>query len=118
MQVMQTVCNTNGKGFYTATATAVAIVGVELRLYSLTPESGELKVYFDASKWDVRKNSLIYSDPLFEREFKAYLTSQGLVGDDIMYSEFGMQGKDYVSFDFDQDFKQSWEDKFGTITVE
>lgn len=65
-------------------------------------EFGELRVYFDVKTCDVRKDGLIYTDDQFIAELKAALNDMGFEPeevDDVYYSEQGMQGEDYVSFD-------------------
>jgi hypothetical protein len=84
---------TNGKGFWTKAAKEVSILFME--------EVGrELRVYFDIASWSVKTDGLIYTDPLFLKDLKIYLTNQGKkYADKIDYSENGMQGDDYVSLD-------------------
>lgn len=95
--------NTNGEGFWTHRAAEVQITGLELCKYQ------ELRVYFDPASWNC-ENEIIYTDPLFEEELKAELKRLGM-GDDICYSESGMQGRDYVSFDAGDDFVKTWKGK-------
>jgi hypothetical protein len=45
-----------------------------------------------------------------------FIKQHGLVVD-LCYSEQGMQGDDYVSFDIGADFLRSWEAKFGVDSV-
>ena len=53
-------------------------------------------------------DGLIYTDPLFLEEFKLLLAQESLDNSDISYSEQGMQGDDYVSFDVGYNFLKSW----------
>jgi hypothetical protein len=78
---------------------------------------GELRVYFDTDTWDVNSDGLIYTDRQFERELQEFLNSQGLAGEDVSYSEAGMQGDDYVSCDVGAAFLQSWMAKFGVDSL-
>ena len=65
---------------------------------------GELRVYFDTSTWDVENDGLIYTDEAFLESVRvAFGTS------DIHYSEQGMQGTDFVSFDVGFDFLRNYE---------
>ena len=64
---------------------------------------GELLVYFDRETWDVDKDGLIYTDKGFLRDLRKYQTEHGL-SDNVGYSEYGMQGKDFVSFDVGAEF--------------
>ena len=78
-----------------------------------SPDYGELCVYFEVQTWDVRKHGLIYTDRLFIKQLQEFLTAHGLPGDDVCYSEQGMQGDDYVSLDAGTEFYKAWMEKFG-----
>ena len=78
-----------------------------------SPDYGELCVYFEVQTWDVRKHGLIYTDKRFLKELRAFLKLQGLPGDDVEYSEQGMQGDNYVSLDVGKKFMKAWGKKFG-----
>lgn len=108
MTILATL-HTNGLGFWSKAAKAVNIVKLALP-YNDEDEFGELRVYFDSS-WNVNEDGLIYSDQLFMRELERYLTSQGYDGNDVMYSEQGMQGEDFVSCDVGPEFIASWNRK-------
>ncbi len=64
-------------------------------------------MYFAESSWTVSNDGYIYGDPRFIVDFKSILITGGFseraVGG-VYYSESGMQGKDYVSFDINTDF--------------
>lgn len=117
---MQTVIlNTDGKrGLWSNVARAVRIVDMQLGYVSDEGDFGELCVYFDTKTWDVKKDGLIYTDRLFERELQELLTAHGLAGKDVGYSEQGMQGDNYVSCDVGEKFLKSWAAKFGQETVD
>ena len=70
---------------------------------------GELRVYFGDS-WDIYEEGLIYTDKLFIKELKEILVTMGFDDYDVSYSEQGMQGKDYVSFDIGKNFFNTWEE--------
>ena len=114
--------NTNGKGLWSRARCAVGIE--DMRLGYLdddeNPEFGELRVYFDSDSWDTRPcgYGLIYTDPQFLRELREFLKQHGLAGNDVDYSEQGMQGIDYVSCDVGEKFLNSWKKKFGTLEVD
>lgn len=74
---------------------------------------GELCVYFNPSSWDVGEDGLIYSDKEFEAGVKKYLNEMGLSGDDITYSEQGLQSRNCVSFDAGDLFVKSWVKQYG-----
>lgn len=96
---------TDGSGLWSKHEAKVSITH-----YSLLPCSralGELRVYFDRRSWSVKKHGLIYTDKYFLTDLKLALTSEGyspkaLRG--LHYSEQGMQGDDYVSFDAGEAF--------------
>ena len=71
---------------------------------------GELRVFFDTETWKTEKDGLIYTDKLFLIELRKYLISIGFCGDDVGYSEQGMQGYNYVSLDIGEKFIKSWLD--------
>ena len=115
---MQTVIfNTSGDGYWSTVAKAVRIVDMRLGYVADDKEFGELRVYFDTATWDVEEDGLIYTDKLFLRELRSFLNAQGLAGDDVDYSEQGMQGEDFVSLDVGADFIASWEAKFGADSL-
>jgi len=108
MRKVTTTLNTDGCGYWSEVAKPVKIVGINLPYVNDEEDFGELLVMFDKKTWDVNKDGLIYTDRQFEEELKAFLTTIGLAGEDITYSEQGMQGDDYVSFDVGEAFIQSY----------
>ena len=94
---MTVTFNTNGKGYWSNTAKAVRIVDMRLGYVSDERDFGELCVYFNTEDWDVNALGLIYTDKQFKAELNAFLVAQGLCA--VEYSEQGMQGDNYVSFD-------------------
>lgn len=101
---VRAILHTNGKGLYTKTAASVEIL--ELELASIAEDDGEyhgeLCVYFDGTTWDVEKNNVIYTDPLFLTETQAMLEKLGIASTGVDYSERGWQGIVHVSFDVGQ----------------
>ena len=91
--------NTNGKGYWSRTATAVEVTGLQLSYINDELDFGELRVRFTAASWDTAKHGLIYTDAQFMTELKELLTSMGFDASDVDYSEQGMQGDTYVSCD-------------------
>ena len=99
--------NTNGRGFWSRTATAVDVTKMYLQYCNSEKDFGELCVYFatddfTANEWDVSVDGLIYTDKLFLQELRAYLQTIGFSeseANDVSYSEQGMQGDAYVSCD-------------------
>jgi len=92
--------HTNGKGFWSREAREVRVTRISCRNEYYQPDikCAELRVYFTKGTWDIAKHGLIYSDPRFLRELRAALKAAGLKGH-VDYTEQGMQGRDYVSFD-------------------
>jgi len=80
----------------------VRVCSLELGYVSEDGECGELRVYFDEDTWNTDVDGLIYTDALFGIELLNLLTDYGIQGS-VCYSEQGMQGYDYVSFDVDGD---------------
>lgn len=104
IQITATV-KTSGTGLWSTVAKSVKVTGAEALLLDNT--FGELRVYFDTKTWNVNHYGLIYTDQQFLDELRDRLSAMGFSTgaiNDIHYSEQGMQGKDYVSFDIDADF--------------
>ena len=106
------IFNTYGNGYWSRTAKSVEIVDMQLGYVADELDFGELRVYFNTDTWDVNKDGLIYTDTQFKRELQEFLTAHGLPGDDVCYSEQGMQGDDYVSLDAGTAFYKAWMQKF------
>ena len=111
---MQVIFNTNGMGYWSNKAKSVRITDMRVTYVNDEQDFGELCVYFNTEDWDVNKDGLIYTDKQFCNELQAFLTAHGLPGEDIGYSEQGMQGDNYVSLDIvGAEFLQAWSAKFG-----
>ena len=100
--------HTNGSGYWSSKAKAVSITDLQIAYLSDECDFGELCVHFNTDSWRPDKDGLIYTDKQFMRELQAYLTSVGLAGHDVGYSEQGMQGDNYVSCDVGKAFVDSW----------
>ena len=103
---------TSGRGFWSTRKASVRITELRLGFVSKNEQFGELRVHFNTDDWRVDQHGLIYTDPMFMRELRTYLTSIGLVGKDVSYSEQGMQGDNYVSCDIGEKFIKSYRAKF------
>lgn len=113
---MRTVTfKTDGKGYWSRTATAVQITDMRVTYVNDERDFGELRVYFNKDDWDVNKQGLIYTDRQFMQELREFLDSQALQGQDVDYSEQGMQGDDYVSCDVGEKFLAAWDARFDTL---
>ena len=102
-----TTLHTNGKGLWSDKATAVSITSLDLQYINNERDFGELCVHFNTNDWDVDTDGLIYTDPLFKAELRAYLQQLGFTAEeanDVEYSEAGMQCEHYVSCDVGLDF--------------
>jgi hypothetical protein len=102
-----TTLHTNGLGLWSTKATAVSITSLDLQYISNERDFGELCVHFNTQDWDVDTDGLIYTDPLFKAELRAYLQMLGFTAEeanDVEYSEAGMQCEHYVSCDVGLDF--------------
>jgi hypothetical protein len=109
----QVVFNTNGEGYWSDDIKPVTITDMQIDYINEELDFGELRVYFDTTTWNTQDSDVIYTDPQFMREMRAFLDSHGLAGADVDYSERGMQGEDYVSCDVGKAFLDSWARKFG-----
>ena len=111
------IIHTNGDGHWSKHARPVGIIDLQIGYIDDDLEFGELRVVFDTDTWDTKLHGLIYTDRKFIDELRTYLYSVGLVGIDAEYSEQGMQGRNFVSFDIGKSFIDSWERKFpGSIS--
>ena len=99
---------TAGDGYWSNKARAVDVTRITVPYINEEGDFGELKVYFTKDSWDVDNDGLIYTDSQFLDELRAKLNEAGLDGDDVDYSEQGMQGDNYVSLDVGEDFLQSF----------
>lgn len=124
---MDVIFKTNGKGIWSNRKASVRILDmVCLGGYSFSdegemPSYGELVVVFDtkvlsATSWSTDKDGLIYTDPAFLKDLRAFLREHGLPGNDVQYSEQGMQGDSYVSLDVGKRFVKAWIQKFGALS--
>jgi hypothetical protein len=112
------VFNTSGTGYWSSVINAeIRITDIKLMQGTQWEDDheihGELRVYFDTETWDVNEHGLIYTDKLFIKQLREFLVQHGLPGDDVCYSEQGMQGNDYVSLDAGTKFYEAWMEKFG-----
>lgn len=107
---------TGGDGLWSKCVKPVEVTSLVLDQYEDSDGKvyGSLNVYFDPDTWDVETDGLIYTDRLFIsilvecllKETKILKSGGAYFSMD--YSEQGMQGPDYVNFDVDADFCESW----------
>ena len=103
MNNINTVLHTDGGGYWSSHKRAVRVIDMELAYVDETAKFGELRVYFDEDTWDTELHGLIYTDRRFKSELTETLAAQGITGE-FSYSEQGMQGADFVSFDVGSTF--------------
>jgi len=95
---------TSGFGLWSSKIKEVHVHGFTVPYVNEKCDFGELRVYFDTDTWDVENDGLIYTDPAFLESIRvAFGTS------DIHYSEQGMQGDNFVSFDVGREFLCEYE---------
>lgn len=94
---------TSGDGLWSSKQQSVDCIGYEVR-GKQGDDFGELRVYFDTRSWDVDEDGLIYTDPGFLAGVRDAFVNIG----DIHYSEQGMQGDDFVSFDVGAEFLMNY----------
>lgn len=107
---------TDGRGLWSNVAMNVQINELSLNYINDDESFGELCVYFNSTNWDITDNGLIYTDPLFLKLLRKLLINLGFKGKDVTYSEQGMQGYDYVSFDCGKKFLKSWKKNIKKIS--
>lgn len=106
-----TTIATSGTGYWSDAVKPVDIIALWLSVCGDADDDeewGELRVFFKEESWDTRISGLIYTDQPFADALESKLNAMGLAGNDIGYSEQGMQGRDYISFDVGQKFIDSW----------
>jgi hypothetical protein len=95
--------HTDGSGLWSNKQKSVKCVGYEVSSNQHF-DFGELRVYFDPTTWNVEEDGLIYTDNNFIAGIR-----EAFGTNDIHYSEQGMQGDDYVSFDVNGQFLNMYE---------
>jgi hypothetical protein len=101
---------TDGTGYWSEARKTVKVTELRVPYINDEQDFGELRVYFDPTTWDVNEDGLIYTDRRFLKELREKLNDIGFPGDDVDYSEQGMQGEKYVSLDVGKDFIKYWLD--------
>ena len=94
--------STSGTGLWSTKAGRVFVTRLDLQYITAEQDFGELCVYFDTDMWDTSVDGLVYTDPLFLYDLRAYLQTLGFSREqayDVDYSEQGMQSDTYVSCD-------------------
>jgi len=107
-----TTLHTSGQGYWSDIAKPVGITELKLGYVNDEATFGELCVHFNTDTWRPDRDGLIYTDKGFDVGLNAYLGSLGLPFADVDYSEQGMQGDNYVSFDVGEEFLTAWYAKY------
>ena len=102
------IFTTSGDGYWSELVRNVRITDMRLGYINDERDFGELRVYFTKDSWDVDNDGLIYTDKQFMTELRTALTGAGFDGNDVDYSEQGMQGNTFVSLDVGPSFLTSW----------
>lgn len=101
---------TCGDGYWSDVQKTVQVTDLKIAYVNEEADFGELRVYFDTTSWNVDEDGLIYTDSQFIERLRMMLNLIGLAGEDVSYSEQGMQGDNYVSLDVGEEFLSSWRD--------
>lgn len=99
---------TDGSGLYCDYEVTVFTTHLQVPYIDEDEDFGELRVYFNPDAWDIERLGLIYTDQKWLNELCDALSERGYDVSDIGYSEYGMQGNDYVSLDVGEKFIGSW----------
>ena len=97
---MYTFINTAGDGYWSDIAKTVLVEYISCDVTE--PDFSELCVKFNTQTWDVQSDGLIYTDSAFIEGLRNALLRAGFskaAVAEVEYSEQGMQGNNYVSFD-------------------
>ena len=100
------IIETSGTGLWSNVIKEVKTTGYTIP-YNNDFDFGELRVYFDTNTWNVDDDGLIYTDPAF-----LDFVREAFGTDDIDYSEQGMQGTGFVSFDIGEEFLMMYGERF------
>ena len=109
---------TGGDGYWSDVSKTVQVTEIEIAYVNDAKNFGELRVFFDTDSWNVEQDGLIYTDEQFLSHLRVLLTLIGLEGEDVTYSEQGMQGDNYVSLDVGEEFLNSWLDLKTVVITE
>lgn len=112
---MSLTIRTNGRGCWSNVIKDVTITKFELNAWddqnSSDESFGELRVVFDTKTWNIDTDGLIYTDGGFIFllcNWFAFQCLPSVCTSDLSYSEQGMQGDDFVSFDVGPEFIKSY----------
>lgn len=95
---------TSGMGLWSNKVKEVVTKAYSVPYTNEECDFGELRVYFDTDTWNIDEDGLIYTDPAFLESIRVAFGTN-----DIHYSEQGMQGTGFVSFDVGREFLSMYE---------
>lgn len=102
--VSQLFIRTSGDGKWSSKQKDVEILGIYFEQYCLFEDDtlNEIQVIFDTDTWDNKEDGLIYTDTGFLQGVKERLQEMfpGNDWDNLEYTEQGMQGENWVSFEY------------------
>lgn len=99
---------TSGTGLWSSQVKTVEITAFSVPYLNEGADFGELRVYFNINDWNTDTDGLIYTDPAFLEKIREVFGTN-----DITYSEQGMQGDDFVSFDVGAEFLTMYHGEVG-----
>jgi hypothetical protein len=105
----------DGTGLWSKIKTVVTILDMKVTDRDELNEHGELRVYFDTKHWNTAAVGLIYTDRGFVQALRQWFNVYGINSTTLGYSEAGMQGDNYVSFDVGARFLADWDHKFESV---
>jgi hypothetical protein len=103
--------NTGGDGFWSSKKELITIVKLKADYINEEETFMSLSATFLTDNWNSDKDSLIYTDTVWLKEFKKGLKLYGFTKNEIScinYSEQGRQGHNYVNLDCGKDFVKGW----------
>ena len=99
MVPLRDTITTSGDGYWSDVIRSVKLRGYTIPYINEEQDFGELRVYFYPETWNTNEDGLIYTDSAFLEHIRVIFGSS-----DIDYSEQGMQGSNFVSFDVGVNF--------------
>ena len=101
------IIETSGTGLWSSKVKTVKTNAFCIPYVNQEFNHGELRVFFDVDTWNIDEDGLIYTDPAFLDFIR-----EAFGTDDIDYSEQGMQGTGFVSFDVGEEFLMMYGERF------
>ena len=96
--------HTSGNGYWGKTAKAVRVTGFAIWTNG---EYTQVNATYNTDDWNPNVDGLIYTDPTFLEELKAYFAAQGVDVSELDYSEHGMQDENFVHLEAGEAFART-----------